>query len=137
MAASPGMCFGVAADFEEYPSWASDVKVVTVVARDADGRGSRVEYCASALGRSIRYVLDYDWSDAPASFSWTLVEGDMVRAIDGRYGFTAHADGTLVTYDLTIDLAVPLPGLIKRRAAGMISNAALQDLKRVAEGSGS
>ena len=134
VAASPGMCFGVAADFEEYPSWASDVKEVAVLARDADGRGSRVEYRASALGRSIRYVLDYDFSEAPGAFSWTLVEGDLVKAIDGRYAFTAHDGGTLVTYDLGIDLAVPLPGLVKRRAAGLITAAALQDLKRVAEG---
>lgn len=134
VAASPAMCFGVAADFEEYPTWASDVKQVTVVERDADGRGARVEYRASALGRSIRYVLDYDWAEAPAAFSWTLVEGDLVRAIDGRYGFAARGDDTLVTYDLSIDLAVPLPGLVKRRAAGLISNAALEDLKRVAEG---
>jgi hypothetical protein len=135
VAASPAMCFGVAADFEEYPTWASDVKDVTVVERDADGRGARVAYVASALGRSIRYTLDYDWTQAPAAFSWTLVEGDMVRAIDGRYGFAADPGGTRVTYDLSIDLAVPLPGMVKRRAAALISNAALNDLKRVAEGS--
>jgi hypothetical protein len=134
VAASPAMCFGVAADFEEYPSWASDVKEVAVLARDADGRGSRVEYRASALGRSIRYVLDYDFGEAPRAFSWTLVEGDLVKAIDGRYAFAAHDGGTLVTYDLGIDLAVPLPGIVKRRAAGLITTAALQDLKRVAEG---
>jgi hypothetical protein len=135
VAASPAMCFGVAADFEEYPTWASDIKEVTVVQRDDAGRGARVAYRASALGRSIRYTLDYDWTEAPASFSWTLVEGDMVRAIDGRYAFSADGDGTLVTYDLSIDLAVPLPGMLKRRAAALISNAALKDLKRTAEGS--
>jgi hypothetical protein len=134
VAASPAMCFGVAADFEEYPTWASDIKEVTVVARDTDGRGARVAYRASAIGRSIKYTLDYDWREAPAAFSWTLVEGDMVRAIDGRYGFAAAGVGTLVTYDLSIDLAVPLPGLVTRRAAALISNAALIDLMRTAEG---
>ena len=135
VAASPGMCFGVAADFEEYPTWASDVTDVQVVARDDAGRGARVAYRAAALGRTIRYVLDYDWAEAPAAFSWTLVEGDMVRAIDGRYGFVPEGDRTRVTYDLSIDLAVPLPGIVKRRAAGLITSAALKDLKRVAEGS--
>ena len=101
------------------------------------GGARAVAYRASALGRTIRYVLDYDWSEAPAAFSWTLVEGDMVRAIDGRYGFRPEGDGTLVTYDLSIDLAVPLPGLVKRRAAGLITNAALEDLRRAAEGSAS
>jgi hypothetical protein len=133
IAASPSMCFGIAADFEEYPSWAGDVKSVTALEHDPDGRATRVEFHASALGRSVRYVLVYDFADAPRGFSWSLVEGDLVRAIDGRYDFAPDDDGTLVTYDLRVDLAMPLPGILKRKAAGMITAAALQGLKRVAE----
>lgn len=134
VAASPAMCFGIAADFEEYPSWATDVTSVAVLDRDDTGRATRVEYHASALGKAIRYVLDYDFTDAPRAFSWTLVEGDMVRAIDGRYEFSAQDAGTLVAYDLHIDLAVPLPGMVRRAAAGRIITAALGALQRVAEG---
>ncbi|MFI5045856.1 MAG: SRPBCC family protein [Acidimicrobiia bacterium] len=134
VAASPSMCFGIAADFEEYPTWASDVKQVDVLVRDATGRATRVEYLAAALGRSIRYVLDYDFADAPASFSWSLVEGEMLRALDGRYTFAAHEAGTLVAYDLGVDLTMPLPGVVKRKAAGVIVGTALQGLKHVAEG---
>ena len=57
----------------------------------------------------------------------------MLRALDGTYAFAADGDGTRVDYDLRVDLAVPLPGLVKRKAAGMITGAALADLKRVAE----
>jgi hypothetical protein len=57
----------------------------------------------------------------------------MLRALDGRYAFEAVPDGTLVRYDLSVDLAVPLPGVLKRTAAGRITRAALDDLKRVAE----
>ena len=53
--------------------------------------------------------------------------------LDGRYTFTAHDDGTLVTYDLGVDLTMPLPGMVKRKAAGVIVGTALQGLKRVAE----
>ena len=133
VAASPALCFGIAADFEEYVTWVGDVKEVSVLERDADGRGTRVQYRASAIGRTIRYVLDYDFAEAPGAFSWSLVEGDMLRAIDGRYGFAPEDGGTRVTYDLRVDLAVPLPGLLKRKAAGLITGAALKDLKRVAE----
>ena len=132
--ASPALCFGFAADFEEYPSWASEVKQVDVVTRDGTGRATRVEYRAAALGRTIRYVLDYNFADAPTSFAWSLVEGDMLRQLDGRYTFRPHDAGTLVTYDLGVDLSMPMPGLVKRRAAGMIVGNALQGLKRVAEG---
>jgi hypothetical protein len=131
--ADPLDCFDLATDFEAYPAWVNDVKEAKILARDSAGRPARVEYRAAALGRTIRYVLDYDFGEAPTKFSWTLVEGDMLRAIDGTYAFTAEGDGTLVTYDLRVDLSIPMPGLLKRRAAGMITGAALKDLKRVAE----
>jgi hypothetical protein len=131
--ADPLDCFDLASDFARYPDWVTDVREATVVARDVAGRPRRVEYRAAALGRNIRYVLDYDFGDAPASFSWTLVEGDMLRALDGTYAFTSDGSGTRVDYDLHVDLSVPLPGIVKRKAAAMITGAALADLKRVAE----
>jgi hypothetical protein len=131
--ATPARCFARASAFDEYPDWANDVKQATVLARDDEGRGTRVEYYAAALGRQVRYVLDYDFSEAPNAFSWSLVEGDMLRALDGRYRFDAAGDGTLVDYALRVDLSIPLPGLIKRRASGKIVGTALRDLKRVVE----
>jgi len=136
--ATPALCFGYTADFEEYPSWAKDVKQISVLERDEQGRGTRVEFQVSAMAKQIRYVLAYDWSEAPAAFTWTLVEGEMLRALDGRYAFEAvggpAGDGTLVTYDLCIDLAIPMPGMLKRRAGALIVHNALQELKRAAEG---
>ena len=131
--APPARCFERATAFEDYPNWTDDVKQATVLARDDSGRATRVEYHAAGLGRRVRYVLDYDFADAPHAFSWSLVEGDLLRALDGRYAFEPVADGTLVDYTLRVDLALPLPGLIKRRASGMIMGTALRDLKRVVE----
>ncbi len=131
--APPDRCWAVATDFERYPEWAKDVKHAAVLERDEQGRGSRVEYRVAGLGRSIHYVLTYDYSDAPAAFSWELVEGDVLRRLDGRYGFEEEGPGTRVTYDLLVDVAIPLPGMIKRRAAGMIVGTALKELKKEAE----
>jgi hypothetical protein len=138
VAAPPARCFAVATAFEAYPEWTSDVKQVTVLERDAFGRGTRVEYHVAGLGRRVRYVLDYDFSEAPHAFSWSLVEGDMLRALDGRYAFSSDDAspsqvGTHVDYTLRVDLAVPMPGLVKRRASGMIMGNALRDLKRALE----
>ena len=66
--------------------------------RDAEGRGAKVEYRAAALGKSIRYVLEYDYTEAPDAFSWKFVEGDMLRRLDGSYRFEAEGpDGTAST----------------------------------------
>jgi uncharacterized membrane protein len=126
-------CWDVAVDFESYPEWA-DVKEVKIVDQDPEGRGKRVEYRVAALGKSVRYVLEYDYSEAPAAFSWKLVEGDLVRRLDGSYRFEPEgASSTRVHYDLVVDLAVPLPGLVKRRAAGLIMGSALKELKKQVE----
>ena len=131
--ATPAHCFEVAIDFERYPDWAKDVKQVSILGRDSAGRGDRVEFRVAGLGRSIRYVLAYDYGEAPDAFSWRLVEGDVLRRLDGRYAFEHEGSGTRVTYDLAVDVAIPLPGLIRRRAAGMIMGTALRELKKEVE----
>ncbi len=131
--APPQRCYEVAIDYERYPEWAKDVKQATILERDSEGRGAKVEYRAAGVGRSARYVLEYDYSDAPAAFSWSLVEGEMVRAIDGTYRFDTDDEGTRVSYDLAIEPSIPLPGFLKRRAAGMIVGTALKELKKEVE----
>jgi ribosome-associated toxin RatA of RatAB toxin-antitoxin module len=132
--APPQRCYEVATDYERYPEWAKDVKQATILERDGDGRGAKVEYRAAAFGRSTRYVLQYDYSQAPAAFSWSLVEGEMVRAIDGTYRFDTADGGTRISYDLAIEPSIPLPGFLKRRTAGMIVSTALKELKKEVEG---
>ena len=127
-------CFDVAVDYESYPEWLRDVKEAKILESDSEGRGLRVEYRAAALGKSIRYVLAYDYSAAPGSFSWQFVEGDMLRRLDGSYTFESEGPAlTRVQYDLEVELAMPLPGLVKRRAAGLIMGSALKELKKQVE----
>lgn len=133
IAASPERVWAIAADFERYPEWAKDVKDVVVRARDGEGRPLEVEFRASALGRSTHYTLGYDYSLAPQMLSWSLVRGDIMSTVDGTYHFAATDDGgTEVRYDLTIELVVPLPGFVKRRAEVRILNT-VRELKTRAE----
>ena len=126
-------CFDVAVDFESYPEWVRDVKEAKILETDDEGRGTKVEYRAAALGKSIRYVLEYDYAASPEAFSWQFVEGDMLRRLDGTYRFEPDGNSTRVHYDLAVELAVPLPGLLKRRAAGLIMGSALKELKKQVE----
>lgn len=133
IAAAPERVWEIAIDFERYPEWAKDVKDVIVRRRDDDGRPVEVEYRASALGRSTHYTLSYDYSQAPSVLAWSILRGDIMRTIDGAYHFTPTADGgTEVRYDLAIELVVPLPGFVKRRAEVRILNT-VRELKTRAE----
>ena len=133
IAASPERVWAIAADFESYPEWAKDVKDVVVRARDGEGRPVEVEFRASALGRSTHYTLSYDYAQAPDRLAWSLVRGDIMSTIDGAYVFSRLDDGgTEVRYDLVIELVVPLPGFVKRRAEVRILNT-VRELKIRAE----
>jgi hypothetical protein len=126
-------CIDVVLDFERYPVWAADVREAVVLERDAEGRGTRVAYRVAAMGRSARYTLAYDYSGMPREISWSLVESDIMRRLDGHYVFDAVGPATAVLYELAIELVVPLPGFIKRRAEGKIIGTALRELKRQIE----
>ncbi len=126
-------CWQIVLDFENYPNWAKDVKEATVLSRDDQGRASRVEYRASALGRSTHYTLEYDYSEVPGRLSWKLVDGDIMRALNGAYSFVEIDGGTQVFYELDIELVVPLPGFVKRRAEARILIEAVKELKARAE----
>jgi len=135
IAASPEQCYAIALDFERYPEWAADIKSVEVLERDADGRAKRVRFRAAAMGQSIRYTLEYDYSDAPRTLAWVQTEGDLTRRLDGSYVFEPTADGnaTEMTYHLVAELKVPVVGFIKRRAENRILGTALRELKARAE----
>jgi ribosome-associated toxin RatA of RatAB toxin-antitoxin module len=133
--ATPQQLLDVLLAFERYPDWAADIKDVEVRERDDEGRGTLVAYRAAAMGQSARYTLAYDYSDIPNSMSWKLVEGSIMRVLDGSYTFDAQDAGTLVTYHLEVDLNVPIPGFVKRRAEGKIMGTALRELKKFVESS--
>jgi uncharacterized membrane protein len=130
-------CFATLVDFASYPEWAGDLKEVSVIESDAQGRATVVEFRAAAMGRSTTYQLRYDYSEAPGRLGWELVEGDLPRELDGAYVLLAVDGGaaTDVVYELAIDLVYPIPGFVKRRAEGRIMKTALGELKARVEGS--
>ncbi len=133
IAAPPERVWEIATGLEQYPVWTHDVKDVVITSRDDEGRPSEVEFRASALGRSTHYTLSYDYSDAPQTLAWSMIKGDIQRSIDGAFKFRPAGDGaTHVQYDLQIELVVPLPGFVKRRAERRILNA-IKELKAFAE----
>ena len=128
IAAPAETILAVLLDFDAYPTWARDLKGVTVDSRDDEGRAREVTFRAAAMGRSTGYTLRYDHGDD--RLSWELVDGDIMRKLDGSYHLAPVTPGrTLVTYHLAVDLIVPLPGFVKRRAEQKIIHTALRELR--------
>lgn len=136
VAAAPDTIYDVVVDFARYREWVSDVKSIDVLARDDLGRALEVAFRAAAFGRSTSYALRYDYSQAPQALSWHQTYGDVTEVLNGHYDFalvSLEPLATRVTYDLEVELAVPVPHFIHQRAAARIQRHALVELKRRSE----
>jgi ribosome-associated toxin RatA of RatAB toxin-antitoxin module len=131
--ASPDEVYRVVVDFERYPEWVSELKHIEVLERDADGRALEVEFRAAAYGRSTTYALRYDYDQAPRVLRWWQTRGDLTAELHGQYQFDAAGAATKVTYDLEVELSVPIPSFVKARAANRIQTHALGELRARAE----
>ncbi|MDP9823554.1 SRPBCC family protein [Nocardioides massiliensis] len=133
VAASPAAVMAVIADFDAYPDWAQGVKTADVVAEGTGGRAEKVYFELDAAPIKDSYTLAYVW-DGDRSVTWTLAEGKMVRAMDGAYELEDLGDGrTEVTYRLAVDVAIPMIGMLKRKAEKVIIDTALKGLKKRVE----
>jgi uncharacterized membrane protein len=122
----------VIADFPAYPQWAASVKKVEVLDDGDGGRARRVRFAIDQAMIRDEYVLEYTW-DGDRQVSWTLVEGQLQKRNDGSYTLTERDGSTEVTYAITIDVNMPLMGMLKRKAEKVILDTALKELKKRVE----
>ena len=122
--ADPAAIMAVISDFDAYPVWAQGVKKADVVEQGGDGRPERVFFELDASPIKDSYTLAYDWRDDD-SVTWTLVEGKMLKAMDGAYELAPRGDGTEVTYRLAVDISIPMIGMLKRKAEKVIIDTCL------------
>ncbi|MFI5864462.1 SRPBCC family protein [Streptomyces sp. NPDC051546] len=132
--AAPADVMAVIADFARYPEWTGEVKEAEVLATDDAGRASLVRLLLDAGAIKDDHTLAYTWP-APNTVSWTLDKSQMLRQLDGSYQLAAVAGGTSteVTYSLTVDVKIPMLGMIKRKAEKVIIDRALAGLKKRVE----
>lgn len=130
--ATPKAIMAVIADFEAYPEWADSMRETEVLSTDEAGRPKQVRFKVDAGAISDEYTLDYVWSRNEVT--WTLVQAKMVKGMDGAYVLRDVGGGqTEVTYRLAVDVAIPMIGMLKRKAEKVIIDTALKGLKKRVE----
>jgi ribosome-associated toxin RatA of RatAB toxin-antitoxin module len=131
--AAPTDVMAVIADFESYPSWAKGVQTADVTATGADGRAEQVFFVLDVSPIKDEYTLAYTWH-GDRDVTWTLVEGKMLKALDGAYVLRDLGNGsTEVTYRLALDVSIPLIGMLKRKGEKILIDTALKGLKKRVE----
>jgi len=132
--AEPAVVMSVIADFEAYPEWTGAVKQAEVRSSLPDGRAEQVWFKLDAGAIKDQYTLAYAWQ-ADEEVRWSLVEAEQIKTMDGAYLLGDNGDGTTtVTYQLAVDVKIPMLGMFKRKAEKVIIDTALKELKKRVEG---
>lgn len=114
---------------DAYPEWLTSIKKVDVIERDADNRIIKAKLAIDAGMMKDRVTLDYDWSAAPATLTFSMDEADLLTQMDGTYSLKAiDADSTQVTYELTVAVSLPVPAMMITKAQQQTIDAALKEL---------
>ena len=133
--AAPAAVMAVIADFAAYPEWVQGVKRADVVSEGADGRAEQVYFELDASPIKDQYTLAYDW-DGDHAVHWQLVQGKMLKGMDGSYQLEDAGGSTEVTYRLAVDVSIPMIGMLRRKAEKVVIDNALKGLKKRVESLG-
>ncbi len=126
--ATPGECFDALTDYEGLPLWQRAVRSARVLERDAEGRGSVVEYEVDARLKTVRYRLRQVY-DEPNRLASEYLGGDF-RDFAGEWRFEELPDGrTRAELDLSIDPGRFVPGPLRSAISDAVVRRALEDLE--------
>ena len=132
--ADPSTVMDVIADIESYPQWVNEYNECEVLEANAAGYPKTARLVLDAAVLKDTMVLEYDWQQVDScSMRWTLVSSSLLKALDGAYHLSPKGSGTDVTYELSVDLIIPMIGLLKRKAERRLTDTALKDLKKRVE----
>jgi ribosome-associated toxin RatA of RatAB toxin-antitoxin module len=121
----------VITDLAAYPEWAEGVVETEVLSTTDDGYPDQARFRVDAKVVEVTYVIRYHYEDH--DIRWELIEGETISQLDGAYELWEDGDGTGVRYALEVDVDLPLPGFLKKRAARTILEQGLDGLRARAE----
>jgi len=125
---------GIIADLPAYPEWTLGVASAEVLQRSEDGLPLRAHLSVSSGPFAEEVEFRYTWTP-PGQVDWELVTPGLITQLHGRYTCTDNGDETTdVSYDLSLELSVPMIGTVRQRAERSLLRGALQGLKKRAEG---
>ncbi|GAB5900002.1 SRPBCC family protein [Mycolicibacterium mageritense] len=131
--ADPATVMDVIADIGSYPDWVAEYTDAEVLETDEAGNPKTARLVLDAAVLKDTMVLSYVWPADRTSVTWTLVSSSLLRALEGEYRLAPKGSGTEVTYELSVDLIIPMIGLLKRKAERRLTDTALKDLKKRVE----
>ena len=116
-------------DVASQAEWIPEIREVEVLEVDAQGRPLRATLAASTAVGTDRYTLAY--THRADGIRWTMERGRLQTGQEGDLSAVPAADGsgTTVTYELTIEHPLPLPGFVRSRIIRGLVTGSLEGLR--------
>lgn len=112
--ATPAEILDVIADVESTPTWSPQYQRAEILETQDDGRPRKVKMTIKSAGITDDLVVEYTWTDDSAS--WTLLSATALKSQQGKYTLIPEGDATRVRFDLALELLIPLPGFLLKKA---------------------
>jgi len=107
--------FEVISDFEAYPDFLPETREVVI--EKQSGKQARVTFTINLI-KKISYTLDIKLNP-PNGLSWSLVEGDLMKANNGQWKLQETKKGiTNAVYEIDMDLGGMVPKAISNKLIG-------------------
>jgi coenzyme Q-binding protein COQ10 len=108
--------YDVVVDYERYPEFVPGIRACRVRATTPE---KQVEYELDLGVRKIRYVLRMA-EKRPASVSWSLVSGDMMKVSNGSWALASEGGKTRAVY--TVEIQITRPPLVPQMIVDRVSD---------------
>jgi uncharacterized membrane protein len=126
---------GALFELAKYPEWSTSIKSVEVITSDEQGRLTTGKFVIDAGMMKDRVTLDYDWSETPAKLSFSFNDADLLTGMEGSYSIKKiDEETTEVTYEMGVEISMPIPAMMRKKAEQATIDQALQQLKSHLEG---
>jgi ribosome-associated toxin RatA of RatAB toxin-antitoxin module len=126
--ATPEEIFAVVADVESTPKWSPQYQKAEIVDTDAEGRPRTVRQTIKTVGITDVLTIEYTW--AQNKVSWVLLKASQLKSQKCSYTLTPQGDSTKVRFDITVELAIPLPGFILKKVMSGALDVATNGLRK-------
>jgi uncharacterized membrane protein len=119
-------------DVAAQPLWVREVRTATVLEKYDDGTPAVARVTAGTPAGGDAFTVAYVHADE--AMTWSLVEGHLQTAQDGRYSWQRLDSGrTLVAFELSMSHRLPVPGFVRRRVITDLVAGTLRELKAYVE----
>ena len=122
--------FDVISDFEAYPDFLPETREVVIEKKS--GKSAKVTFTINLI-KKITYTLDIKLHP-PSGLSWSLVEGDLMKANNGQWKLQEVKKGvTKAIYEIDMNLGSMVPKAISNKLIGTNLPTMMKQFKERAE----